>query len=48
MAVLYFPVKRTIQRTIVNELSKRILAGEIDRAQPIRIDAGPDGLTFAN
>ena len=42
------PVKRTIQRTIVNELSKRILAGEIDRTQPIRLDVGPDGLVFAN
>ncbi len=42
------PVKRTIQRTIVNELSKRILAGEIDRTQPIRIDAAADGLRFAN
>ena len=42
------PVKRTIQRTIVNELSKRILAGEVDRTKPIRIDAMSDGLTFAN
>ncbi|MDE6570074.1 MAG: ATP-dependent chaperone ClpB [Alistipes sp.] len=42
------PVKRTIQRTIVNELSKRILAGEVDRTKPIRIDANADGLTFAN
>ncbi len=42
------PVKRTIQRVIVNELSKRILAGDIDRTKPIRIDAASDGLTFAN
>ncbi len=42
------PVKRTIQRTIVNELSKRILAGEVDRTQPIRIDATADGLSFTN
>ena len=42
------PVKRTIQRTIVNELSKRILAGEVDRTKPIRIDAGGDALTFSN
>ena len=40
------PVKRTIQRYIVNDLSKRILAGEVDRGEPIRIDAGPDGLVF--
>ena len=42
------PVKRTIQRTIVNELSKRILAGEVDRTKPIRIDTGGDMLTFSN
>ncbi len=42
------PVKRTIQRYVVNDLSKRILAGEVDRSKPIRIDAGDDGLTFKN
>ncbi|MDE6778137.1 MAG: ATP-dependent chaperone ClpB [Alistipes sp.] len=42
------PVKRTIQRAIVNDLSKRILAGEVDRSKPISIDASPDGLTFGN
>ena len=40
------PVKRTIQRYIVNDLSKRILAGEVQK--PIRIDADDKGLTFAN
>ena len=42
------PVKRTIQREVVNDLSKRILAGEVDRSKPIAIDAGQDGLTFSN
>jgi len=42
------PVKRTIQRVIVNDLSRRILAGEVDRNSPIAIDAAADGLTFAN
>ena len=42
------PVKRTIQRYIVNDLSKRILAGEVHRDKPIRIDADDKGLTFAN
>ena len=42
------PVKRTIQRYVVNDLSKRILAGDVDRSKPISIDAGKDGLTFAN
>ena len=42
------PVKRTIQRSIVNDLSKRILAGEVDRNRPISIDAGAGGLTFSH
>ena len=42
------PVKRTIQRYVVNDLSKRILAGEVDRSKPIRIDSADDGLTFEN
>ena len=42
------PVKRTIQRYVVNDLSKRILAGDVDRSKPISIDAGKDGLTFSN
>ena len=42
------PVKRTIQRVIVNELSKRILAGEVDRSRPIRIDEQDDRLVFEN
>ncbi len=42
------PVKRTIQRYVVNDLSKRILAGEVDRSKPIRIDAADDALTFEN
>ena len=42
------PVKRTIQRYIVNELSKRILAGDVNREKPIKIGADDKGLTFAN
>ncbi|MDE5578727.1 MAG: ATP-dependent chaperone ClpB [Alistipes sp.] len=42
------PVKRTIQRYVVNDLSKRILAGDVDRTRPIRIDATDDGLKFGN
>ena len=42
------PVKRTIQRYIVNELSKRILAGDVNREKPIKIGADDNGLTFAN
>ena len=42
------PVKRVIQREVINELSKRILAGDVNRDKPIRIDAGKEGLTFGN
>jgi ATP-dependent Clp protease ATP-binding subunit ClpB len=42
------PVKRTIQREVVNMLSKRILAGDVERTRPIRIDAEGEGLTFSN
>ena len=42
------PVKRVIQREVVNDLSKRILAGEVDRERPIRIDAEGERLTFSN
>ncbi len=42
------PVKRTIQRAVINDLSKRILAGDVDRTRPIRIDADTDGLHFTN
>ncbi len=42
------PVKRTIQRSVINDLSKRILAGEVDRERPIRIDASDEGLRFSN
>ena len=42
------PVKRTIQREVVNNLSKRILAGEVDRDKAIVIDAHDGKLTFSN
>ncbi len=42
------PVKRVIQREVINDLSKRILAGEVDRERPIRIDADGESLTFSN
>ena len=42
------PVKRVIQREVVNDLSKRILAGEVDRERPITIDAEGERLTFSN
>jgi ATP-dependent Clp protease ATP-binding subunit ClpB len=42
------PIKRAIQREVINELSKRILAGRVDRDKPIRIDANEEGLIFEN
>ena len=42
------PVKRVIQREVVNDLSKRILAGEVEREKPIRIDAEDERLVFSN
>ena len=42
------PVKRVIQREVINELSKRILAGRVDKTQPIVIDCVENELTFQN
>ena len=42
------PVKRTIQRMILNELSKDILAQKVDRDHPIVIDRQGDDLVFRN
>ena len=42
------PVKRVIQREVVNELSKRVLAAIIDRTKPIVVDCRDDKLTFEN
>ena len=42
------PVKRTLQRYLVNELSKEILSGRIDRNSVIDVDAGEGGLVFGN
>lgn len=42
------PVKRVIQELILNELSKEILGGTINRERPIIIDHQGDSLTFSN
>ena len=42
------PVKRTIQRMVLNQLSKDILAQKVDRANPIIIDRQGDELVFKN
>ncbi len=42
------PVKRTIQRLVLNQLSKDILAQKVDREHPITIDREGDELVFRN
>ena len=40
------PVKRAIQRDVLNALSKSLLAGEVTREHEIEIDANDSGITF--
>ncbi|MDD6775301.1 MAG: ATP-dependent chaperone ClpB [Bacteroidales bacterium] len=44
------PVKRALQRLLLNDLSKALLSGEVDRSQPIRVSADAEGesLRFEN
>ena len=42
------PVKRAIQRYLLNDLSKKLLSQEVDRSKAITVDAGGDGLVFRN
>lgn len=42
------PVKRVIQKYVLNELSKEILAANIDKSRPITIDKDGGGLVFKN
>ncbi len=42
------PVKRHLQKYVLNELSRRILAGTVDKEKPIVIDVEDEGLVFKN
>jgi len=42
------PVKRAIQQLVLNDLSKKLLAGEVNRDKPIIVDEFGDGLVFRN
>ena len=42
------PVKRVLQRNVLNELSRRILAGQVDKSEPIVIDVENNELVFRN
>ena len=42
------PVKRAIQQLVLNDLSKKLLAGEVSHEKPIVVDDFGDGLVFRN
>ena len=42
------PVKRAIQRYLLNDLSKKLLAQEVDRSKPIIVTTNGTELTFSN
>lgn len=42
------PVKRALQRMLLNDLSRALLAGTVNKTEPIYVDAKGDKLEFAN
>jgi ATP-dependent Clp protease ATP-binding subunit ClpB len=42
------PVKRAIQRYLLNDLSKKLLSQEVDNTKPIIVDVQGDALAFRN
>ncbi len=42
------PVKRALQRLLLNDLSKALLAGTVNKEQPIFVEADGDALRFRN
>lgn len=42
------PLKRLVQKEIVNQLSKRILAGDIDKTKPVLVDVFDGVVVFRN
>ena len=42
------PVKRAIDEYVINALSMKFLAGEIDKSKPINVTSAGDGLLFLN
>ena len=42
------PMKRAIQRYLLNDLSKKLLSQEVDRSKPIIVETAGDGLKFRN
>lgn len=42
------PIKRAIQRSLLNDLSKKLIGEQVDRDKPIFVDADEGGLVFLN
>ena len=42
------PIKRAIQRYLLNDLSKQILSGAVEKSRPIKVDVANDKLVFTN
>ena len=42
------PIKRAIQRYLLNDLSKQLLAGAVDKEKAIRVDSDDEKLIFTN
>ncbi|MBR6692190.1 MAG: ATP-dependent chaperone ClpB [Bacteroidaceae bacterium] len=42
------PIKRALQRYLLNDLSKQLLAGAIDKSRPVTVDSDGNSLTFSN
>jgi len=40
------PLKRTIQRRVLDPLAMRVLEGEFVEGDAVEVDRGPDGLRF--
>ena len=41
-------MKRALQTYVLNDLSKRILAGDVDKEKPMVVDLDGDSLIFKN
>lgn len=42
------PVKRAIQHLVLNQLSKTLISGKVNRQQPIIVDVADGAITFRN
>jgi len=42
------PVKRVLQKFVLNDMSQRILAGEVDKEKPVKITTGNGRIVFSN